>query len=255
MPIRTFVPLIIIPLLIASVSISTATAQTYTSSGRIASPLRDTLYILDSTYIEIRLDEQAIYQHFRNDSIYIYPCSTGDPRLPRGISTPEGIFSIRWKAAKYRSRKFDVMMYYWMPFNGGVGMHALGGNAYYWYLGSEVSSHGCVRISREGAKEIFQDSPVGTVVYVHSGNPARVLAFADSTMPGLQVMTTIDTKFLKQRLDAVMQGRADDPSLAARLALPRGKGVAGRISVGRIREEQPTPAGGEPVAVPSSPVR
>jgi hypothetical protein len=212
---------------------STPAARARFSPGDV-SPLRDTLYILDSTYIEIRLDEQQIYQHFRNDSTYIYTCSTGNPAVPKGIATREGIFTLKWKAVKQQSSRFEVPMYYWMPYDGGIGIHALAGQAYYWDLGSAATSHGCVRVSRESGEEIFENSPVGTVVYVHSGRPARVLAFADSGMAGLRIVTQSDQSMLRRRLAAVMRGRGDDPSLATKLALSRRTPLAGKIEVGSL---------------------
>jgi hypothetical protein len=197
--------------------------------------LQDTLYVLADTYIEVRLNEQMLYQYFRNDSVYAYPISTGDTKQPRAIATREGIFSIKWKARKHVSSIFDVPMYFWMPFDGGIGLHALSGNNYYWYLGNEPSSHGCVRMSREGAEEVYDVTPTGTAVIVHSGTPARVLEFGDTTrMPDLRVMEKIETELLQRRLTAVEEGRADDPSLRQRLALP-AKVFQGSIDVGALQ--------------------
>jgi hypothetical protein len=196
--------------------------------------LRDTLYVLDSTYLEVRLDQQAIYQHFRSGRVARYLCSTGDPRLEDGISTREGIYSIQWKSKKYMSQQFQVYLNYWMPFDGGIGFHGLQGRSYYRYLGRRASSHGCVRIANETGAKLFATAPRGTVVWVHGGSPARVLRFADSAMPGLRIMDVIDDDLLDARLDAVLGRRAEDSSLATPIALRPGRPFSGGIAVGRV---------------------
>lgn len=123
---------------------------------------------------------------------------------------------------------------YWMPFDGGIGFHGLEARSYYQYLGRRRSSHGCVRIANETGAALFKSTPTGTLVYVHSGAPARVLRFADSAMTKLQVMDQIDYSLLASRLDAVVARRWQDSSLVARLALPARKRISGKMGVGRI---------------------
>jgi hypothetical protein len=203
--------------------------------------LRDTLYVLDSTYIEIDLHQQVAYQHFSNGSIRRFPVSTGNRRLYRGIATRPGIFSIQYKQRRHVSSRFGVPMYYWMPFDGGIGLHALAGDDYHEYLGVEPSSHGCVRMTKPDAESIYGTVGAGTVVFVHDGRPARVLQFASPTTPGLRVMDTIDTDLLRRRLDAVEQGLWGDTSLEPKLALPPGDRFTAKISVGTLRELSPLP--------------
>jgi hypothetical protein len=196
--------------------------------------LRDTVHVLDSTFLEVRLDEQMIYQHFRSGRTNRYTCSTGDPRIKDGIATREGIYSIQWKAKKHMSQQFQVYLNYWMPFDGGIGFHGLQGRSYYRYLGRRPSSHGCVRIANETGARIFGAAPRGTVVWVHSGSPARVVRFADSTMEHLRVMEELDGELLSARLDAVLERRADDSTLGAPIAIYPGRPFSGRIPVGRV---------------------
>jgi hypothetical protein len=121
-----------------------------------------------------------------------------------------------------------------MPFDGGIGFHGLQGHSYYRHLGRATSSHGCVRISNETGEKIFGRVGRGTLVYVHSGNPARLIAFGDSTLKNVRIMDEIDGDLLSHRLDAVLAGRLGDTALNARIALvPRARFV-GRIGVGTI---------------------
>jgi len=64
----------------------------------------------------------------------------------------------------------------WMAFtpNGGYGIHGLLGNSYYRRLGSPAS-HGCVRLTREGARELYG--------YVAIGTPVDVVRIRDLKLP------------------------------------------------------------------------
>ncbi len=232
---------------------SSATTDSTTGSASPLIPpsfalLRDTLYVHDSVYLEVRLDKQAIYQHFRDGTTKRYLCSTGNPRQPDAIATREGLFNIQWKSRRYMSRQFQVWLNYWMPFDGGIGFHGLDGRSYYRYLGRRPSSHGCIRISNETGKALFGSTPNGTLVFVHSGTPARILQFADSTDSGLEFLTEEHQELLQQRLKAVTTRRAGDTSLSIRLAIPSGKKTFRKIAVGNAE-------GIAPIQYPVTPVR
>jgi len=199
-----------------------------------AAPLQDTLYLLDSTLIEIDLDRQELYLHRTGGRIDTFLCSTGDPKLSGGIATRPGIFTIDAKKPSHRSSQFDVAMFYWMPFDGGIGMHALEGTGYYNLLGYAPSSHGCVRLSRETAEDLYAHIPVGTRVFVHEGIPARVLRLADGVRD-IRTISRRDIKLLRRRLAAAVAGRRDDPALREKLALPATGGGMRRIEVGSLR--------------------
>lgn len=195
--------------------------------------LRDTLYVMDSIFLEVRLDQQAIYQRFRSGRVERYLCSTGNPAIQDGIATREGIFTVQWKSKRHFSKQFEVYLNYWMPFNGGIGFHGLDGRSYYRFLGRRRSSHGCVRISNETGAKIFPTTPSGTIVYVHSGSPARVLLFADTLrQPEVTVIDRINPTLLQQRLDAVAGLRWNDTVLWQPLALPPRSKFTTTVGVG-----------------------
>lgn len=146
------------------------------------SSLRDTLYTLQPYYIEVNLITQTGYLHSRYDTVMEFGLSTGTRRIEDGVETKEGLFVIQSMMPRWHSRQFDsTLMLNWMGFNYGIGFHALLGNSYYRYLGVRKSSHGCVRLSREDAKDIYSKIDFGTPVLVHSGYPAITIAFADSS--------------------------------------------------------------------------
>ncbi|MCX8104906.1 MAG: L,D-transpeptidase [Ignavibacterium album] len=140
----------------------------------------DTLYTLSDYFVEIDLSKQMGYLHSRSDSVKTFKVSTGTKKIKDGVETNTGIFVIQHKAAKWYSTQFDsTLMLNWMGFNYGIGFHALAGKSYYKYLGNKTSSHGCVRVSREDAKDLFSKLGYGSPVIIHKGETAVKIAFAE----------------------------------------------------------------------------
>jgi len=172
------------------------------------SSLRDTLYTLGDAYIEVNLKAQVAYLHQRNGDVKFFKISSGNPKIPKGVETKEGLFVIQCKLPKWHSRQFDsTLMINWMGFNYGVGFHALAGRSYYRYLGVKPSSHGCVRVSREDAAEVYEKIKLGTPVLVHRGNTAVSIQFADTlTKYSLLNRKNLEAKH-KQRLKDLYEGK------------------------------------------------
>lgn len=147
----------------------------------------DTLYTLSDYFVEIDLSKQIGYLHSRNESVKIFKVSTGSKKIKDGIETNTGIFVIQHKAKKWYSTQFDsTLMLNWMGFNYGIGFHALLGKSYYKYLGNKTSSHGCVRVSREDAKELFDKLTYGSPVIIHKGHTAIKISFAEKNSDNYQ---------------------------------------------------------------------
>jgi len=142
--------------------------------------LRDTLYTMEDNIIEVNLSTQLAKLISRNGLIKEFPISSGTKRIEKGMDTREGLFVLHWKSKKLHSEQFDsTLMLNWMGFNSGIGFHALLGTRYYKYLGKRNVSHGCVRMSREDAAEMYSIVEKGTPVLVHSGNSAITVAFGE----------------------------------------------------------------------------
>lgn len=140
----------------------------------------DSLFTMSDYYVEIDLSKQMGYLHSRFDSVKTFKVSTGTTNIKDGVETNTGIFVIQHKAKKWYSTQFDsTLMLHWMGFNYGIGFHALLGKSYYKYLGNKTSSHGCVRISREDAKVLFDKLTYGSPVIIHKGQSAVKISFAD----------------------------------------------------------------------------
>jgi hypothetical protein len=168
---------------------------------------KDTLYTLSDYIIEVFLPEQKVILHFRNGQTLKFKCSTGDPRLEKGVETPEGIFVIQNKARKVYSTQFDsTLMLNWMGFNFNIGFHALQGNSYYRHLGKRISSHGCIRLSREDMEYLYEKIPIGTPVFIHSGKSARVVAFADKNIKYKFFSSKESNSILKNNLKSLYAG-------------------------------------------------
>jgi hypothetical protein len=142
------------------------------------SKVYDTLFTSGDYFVEIDLSKQTGYLHSRSDSIKTFKVSTGTSKIKDGVETNTGIFVIQHKAQKWYSTQFDsTLMLNWMGFNYGIGFHALAGKSYYKFLGKKTSSHGCIRLSREDAKELFSKLTYGTPVLIHKGQSAIKIAF------------------------------------------------------------------------------
>ena len=67
----------------------------------------DTLFVLDTCFLEVRLDSQAIYQHCKNGLTRKFLCSTGNKKINKAIETTEGIYCVQSKSPLAYSRQFE----------------------------------------------------------------------------------------------------------------------------------------------------
>ena len=118
--------------------------------------LSDTNDIGDN-YVEIDLTDQHVYIIRDGKVVYDSLCVSGNES--RGMGTPGGVYPITYtqQHAILRGPGYETPVAYWMPFNGGIGMHdatwkSKFGEDYYKYDGS----HGCINLPLDAAGEIFQ---------------------------------------------------------------------------------------------------
>ena len=112
---------------------------------------------IGDNYVEIDLTDQHVYIIRDGKVVYDTLCVSGNES--RGMGTPGGVYPITYtqQHAILRGPGYETPVAYWMPFNGGIGMHdatwkSKFGEDYYKYDGS----HGCINLSLEAAGEIFQ---------------------------------------------------------------------------------------------------
>lgn len=128
-----------------------------------------------NTYVEIDLTNQHLWFIKDGQKIMESDIVTGNPN--KGNATPQGVYTLTYKTknAVLRGPKqadgsyeWESPVSYWMPFNGGIGMHdatwqsAFGGSRYQTH-----GSHGCVNMPLEKAKEIYGYIDAGTPVICH----------------------------------------------------------------------------------------
>ena len=128
-----------------------------------------------NTYVEIDLTRQHLWFIRDGQKIMESDVVTGNPN--KGNATPQGVYTLTYKTknAVLRGPKqpdgsyeWESPVDYWMPFNGGIGMHdaqwqsSFGGSRY-----QSHGSHGCVNMPLEKAKEIYGYIDAGTPVICH----------------------------------------------------------------------------------------
>ena len=197
----TFVPLIFIAFLLVSftndsifnekdndeVLIEVNSDNTVKNTGRanilsdedLSRGLKDTVYTDMDCWLELRVHEQMLYQHWRDGKLTKYPVSTGNKYISKGVEARPGLFAIFYRNPHHKSVQFnDAALYHFMTFNQGIGFHSLAGTGYYASLGVRPVSHGCIRMTRSDARQLFSDCPMGTLVLVHFGSYSRTIDFA-----------------------------------------------------------------------------
>lgn len=128
----------------------------------IAVIIADHREVLD--HVVINLAEQKLYECNADGEVLSHSkVSSGT----RGYTTPVGTYHVVNKAPKAYSEKYEAWMLHWMGLtaDGGYGMHGLEGSSYERLLG-RVASHGCIRLSRAYAKEMYGRVTVGLPVYI-----------------------------------------------------------------------------------------
>lgn len=120
---------------------------------------------IGSTYVEINMTSQHLW-FYKNGSLIVQgDVVTGN--VSSNHSTPQGIYSLKYKQrnAVLRGQGYSAPVNFWMPFNGGIGIHdaswrgAFGGNIY-----RTNGSHGCVNSPYYLAQTIFNNIDAGTPI-------------------------------------------------------------------------------------------
>lgn len=118
---------------------------------------------IGSTYVEVDLTNQHVYYYQNGRLKWDSDCVSG--QTP-GHKTPGGLYGLTYKKmhATLIGEDYETPVTYWMPFNGGIGLHDANwrgkfGGEIYTYSGS----HGCVNLPSSKAGELYE--------YVEAGMP------------------------------------------------------------------------------------
>ena len=118
-----------------------------------------------NTYVEINLSAQHLYYYVDGQLLIESDFVSGNEA--RGMGTPGGAFPLTYKQrnAVLRGQGYASPVSYWMPFNGGIGMHdaswrgSFGGRIY-----KTNGSHGCINLPSSAARTIFENISSGIPV-------------------------------------------------------------------------------------------
>jgi hypothetical protein len=120
---------------------------------------------IGNTYVEIDMSRQHLWFYKNGKLIANGPIVTGN--VSKNHTTPPGVFRLKAKIRNtvLRGRDYEAPVDYWMPFNGGIGMHdadwrsSFGGQIY-----RTNGSRGCINCPYNLAKTIYNNIEVGTPV-------------------------------------------------------------------------------------------
>ena len=141
-------------------------------SGQRVVPYKDGEVIVSNNfggnYVEIDLNKQVLYLYKKGKCILETNITSGNVRA--GHTTPPGIYRVYSMETHVVLRGDDYAspVTFWMPFNGGIGLHAAPwrstfGGDYYLYDGS----HGCINLSYKGAEKIYNTIHTGWYVVLY----------------------------------------------------------------------------------------
>ncbi|MCC8029024.1 MAG: L,D-transpeptidase/peptidoglycan binding protein [Lachnospiraceae bacterium] len=137
-----------------------------------------------STYVEINLTAQHLW--FYKNGTLVVESDLVSGSVKAGNATPTGSYQITYKQkdAVLRGQGYASPVSYWMPFNGGIGLHdaswrsTFGGTIY-----KTNGSHGCINLPYSAAKKIYENISAGdpVLVYTLSGTESSSASSSGST--------------------------------------------------------------------------
>lgn len=120
---------------------------------------------IGNTYVEINMTKQHLW--FYKNGVLLVEGDVVTGNVNNNCSTPTGIYKLKYKQkdATLKGEGYSTPVNFWMPFNGGIGIHdaswryAFGGNIY-----KTNGSHGCVNAPYELANKIFNNIEGGSPI-------------------------------------------------------------------------------------------
>ncbi len=122
---------------------------------------------IGNTYVEINLTAQKMWAYVNGEQIVETDIVSGNESA--GMSTPSGsVWAIDGKISPRHFVTTNVDVDFWLPFNGGVGLHNASWRSEY---GGEIfrtnGSHGCINTPYDAMQTIFNNMEIGYPVVVY----------------------------------------------------------------------------------------
>ncbi|HAC61428.1 MAG TPA: hypothetical protein DCF66_04610 [Lachnospiraceae bacterium] len=155
---------------------------------------------IGNTYVEIDLTNQHMWFYKNGSLIVDTPVVTGNPQ--KNNETPSGgVWSLKgkYRNATLKGEGYATPVDYWLPFNGGVGIHDL--QKRYYFGGSVYNgagSHGCINTPLVAVKLIYNGIGDGTPVVVYKDDSQEAV----SQNTGMQDIRTI-TSYIEAQYGTV----------------------------------------------------
>jgi len=124
---------------------------------------------IGNTYVEIDLTKQHLWFYKNGNLIAQGDVVTGN--VNANHKTPGGIYNVKFKQrnAVLRGPGYAAPVNFWMPFNGGIGIHDAGWRSVF---GGKIyktnGSHGCINAPYNIAKAIFDNIETGIPVVCYN---------------------------------------------------------------------------------------
>lgn len=121
------------------------------------------------TYVEINLTAQHLF--FYKEGKLVVESDFVSGNVSKGWGTPAGTYSLTYKQknAVLKGENYETPVDYWMPFNGGIGLHdatwrsSFGGTIY-----KTGGSHGCINLPHRVAGKIYENISAGVPVICYN---------------------------------------------------------------------------------------
>jgi len=157
------------------------------------SPSKD----LGDTYVEISLTTQTMWFYKDGSLVVKTPVVTGNPYA--GHETPSGgVWALKdhMRNALLSGEGYRAPVDYWMPFNGGVGIHDL--QSRYWFGGNVYlggGSHGCINTPLSAVKLIYDGIEIGVPVIVYKDESETAMEMKDGPYDSGSLKTLIEETY------------------------------------------------------------
>ena len=152
---------------------------------------------LSGTYVEISLTTQTMWFYKDGRLVVKTPVVTGNPYA--GNETPSGgVWALKdhMRNALLSGEGYRSPVDYWMPFNGGIGIHDM--QSRYWFGGNVylgAGSHGCINTPLQAVKLIYESIEIGVPVVVYKDESEAAMNMAEGPFDSASLKTQIEETY------------------------------------------------------------